>query len=109
MFHTNTLIVQVQIMSTFEHRDALFGSDTLPFDADKTVFVWSGRGDPFTNDEIGSRMMRFLILVADWEGDNLAESLFSGINIRLVDVLHKGDGEFSAMHANSKLTKSRKV
>jgi hypothetical protein len=36
-------------------------------------------------------MMRFLILVADWEGGNLAEALFAGINIRITDVLHHPD------------------
>jgi hypothetical protein len=61
---TETHVVQVHVMSTMQHRNALFGSDELPFDEDSTVFVWSGRGDPFTKDEIGERMIRFLILVA---------------------------------------------
>ena len=60
------------------------------------MFAWSRVGDPFTKDDIGERMMRFLILIADWEKENLAESIFSGINIRLVDCLHrKSGGELS--------------
>ena len=54
-----------------------------------TVFVWSGAGseqasDPFytapDDDPMPARrLMRFLCLVADWEQENLAESLFSGM------------------------------
>ena len=63
-FDDKSFVVQVHVMSTMEHRNALFSSDTLPFDPLHTVFVWSGQGDPFTKDDIGLRMMRFLILVA---------------------------------------------
>ncbi len=45
------LVVQVHVMSSIEHRDALFSSDDLPFDPVRTVFVWSGKGDPFTKND----------------------------------------------------------
>ena len=87
------LKVQVQIMSNYEHRDALFSADILPFDPRKTVFVWMSEADPFQKikgekDLIGQRMMRFLCLVSSWEKENLAESIFSAIGVRVVDVLH---------------------
>ncbi len=50
--------IQVHVMSTMDHRDALFGSDDLPFDPRCTMFVWTGKGDPFSKDATGTRMMR---------------------------------------------------
>ena len=85
-------IVVVEVMNSLAHRDRLFGSDVFPFDEHRPpLFVWSGAtsdGAPFTRDASGSRLMQFLVLVADWEKDNLAESLFSAIGVRVVDVLH---------------------
>jgi hypothetical protein len=84
----------VHVMNTLQERDALFGSDAFPFNPKTSFFIWSGVNadgtflNPFTRDEIGSRMMRFLVLVADWEGDNLATSLFQAIGVRVGDVLH---------------------
>lgn len=86
------LSVIVEVMSTLQDRDRLFGSDDFKFDQRRTLFVWTGStkdGMPFgRNDPNGTRMMRFLVLIKDWEGDNLAESLFSAIGMRVVDVLH---------------------
>jgi hypothetical protein len=64
-----------------------------PFDTRRTLFVWApsgegGAADPFTSCVIGKRMMRFLVLVAAWEGDHLAESIFAALGTRVVDVLH---------------------
>lgn len=86
-------VITVEVMNSKEHRDALFSDDEFPFDIRKTLFIWSGASDPFgKNDPAGSRMMRFLVLVKEWEKENLAESLFSAIGMRVVDVLHaKGD------------------
>ena len=86
-------VLTVQVMSTMEHRDVLFGSDEFPFDMRRTVFVWSGKGDPFFTPEggdaqIAKRVMRFLCLVADWERENLADSIFSALGVRVVDALH---------------------
>jgi hypothetical protein len=36
------LSLQVEVMSTIEHRDRLFGSDQFPFDPRRTLFVWTG-------------------------------------------------------------------
>jgi hypothetical protein len=38
-------------------------------------------------------MMRFLVLVCDWEKNGLAENLFSAIGVRVVDLLHGSDEE----------------
>lgn len=54
------------------------------------LYVWNGVGDPFSIDEIGSEMMRFLVLVSAWENDNLADSLFSAIGIKAVQLMHEG-------------------
>eukprot|EP00455_Lapot_gusevi_P027949 TRINITY_DN296_c0_g2_i3.p1 TRINITY_DN296_c0_g2~~TRINITY_DN296_c0_g2_i3.p1 ORF type:complete len:164 (-),score=31.89 TRINITY_DN296_c0_g2_i3:157-648(-) len=83
-----SLCVTVYVMTELHDRDVLFPSDQLPFDPRRSVFVWAGKGDPFTQDDIGRRMMRFLCLVAEWEKDSLAESLFSAIGVRVVDCLH---------------------
>lgn len=32
--------------------------------------------------------MRYLLLVSNWEKQNLAESLFAAIGVRVVDILH---------------------
>jgi hypothetical protein len=42
-------------------------------------------------DEIGERLMRFLVLVAAWDKNLLAENLFSAIGVRVVDMLHSAD------------------
>eukprot|EP00455_Lapot_gusevi_P047098 TRINITY_DN630_c0_g1_i8.p1 TRINITY_DN630_c0_g1~~TRINITY_DN630_c0_g1_i8.p1 ORF type:complete len:111 (-),score=53.71 TRINITY_DN630_c0_g1_i8:406-708(-) len=81
------LCITVYVMSSIAHRDQLFGSEQFNFDMKRSVFVWTGNGDPFKG-EAGQRMMRFLVLVADWEKENLAESLFSAIGVRVVDCLH---------------------
>ena len=87
-------------MANLEERDAIFGVSrdangeydmTQVFDRKQTMFVWTGDGNPFTKDEVGQRMMRYFVLVQQWEGDNLAESLFSAIGMRVVDVLHASD------------------
>jgi hypothetical protein len=60
------LRVRVHVMSTIEHRDAIFdavGGDlgcVAAMDPHRSVFLWSGKEDPFTNDEIGRRMMKYL-------------------------------------------------
>jgi len=80
--------VTVHVMKSLEHRDRLFAQDP---DGEFVVYVWSGEGDPFTKDEIGQRLMRYLVLVASWEKENLAEDLFSAIGVRVAAILHKGD------------------
>ena len=85
--------VTVYVMRDFIQRDALFGKDEFPFDPRTSLFVWSGLGDPFTKDEIGERLMRFLVLVAAWDKSLLAENLFSAIGVRVVDMLHSADLE----------------
>jgi hypothetical protein len=88
--------VEVEVHS--DDDDAVEMDDSVadwvpPFDTRRTLFVWapSGAGasaDPFTSCVIGRRMMRFLVLVAAWEGDHLAESIFAALGTRVVDVLH---------------------
>ncbi len=58
MNKSNQFKIQVHVMSTLAHRDVLFGSDELPFDPRTTLFVWTGKAEPFTKDAIGTRMMR---------------------------------------------------
>lgn len=97
--------LQVQVMSTLEHRDALFGDvgGANRFDPLRTIFIWAGKRkgpdgkefeDPFTDDDVGRRVMRFLCLIAAWEGVNLGDSLFSALGIRTVDLLHSS-GKYS--------------
>ena len=89
--------LQIQVMNNLEHRDAIFGGSGMRFDAKKTIFIWNGQrilpdgkisDDPFTDDDIGRRMMRYLCLIKAWEGANLADSLFSALGIRVVDAIH---------------------
>jgi hypothetical protein len=93
---SQSLRIDVHVMTTKAHRDALFSSDDLDGISAHSVFVWAGSGSPFSADggsgppdEVGTRMMRFLCLVAEWEQENLAEALFSAIGVRVVDVLHR--------------------
>jgi hypothetical protein len=82
--------VKVFVMRTIAQRDALFGSEQFPFDPRSSLFVWSHpHSDPFTKDEIGERLMRFLVLVAAWDRALLAENLFSAIGVRVVDMLRQ--------------------
>jgi hypothetical protein len=92
---TQQKAIRVHVMSCKAHRDAVFSSEQMAFDPRTELFVWVGQGSPFTADggrgapdAAGVRMMRFLCLVAEWEGENLAESLFSAVGVRVVDVLH---------------------
>jgi hypothetical protein len=81
--------ITIYVMNDFAQRDALFGKDDFPFDPRTSLFVWSATGDPFTKDEIGERLMRFLVLVAAWDRNLLAENLFSAIGVRVVDMLRQ--------------------
>jgi len=36
-------------------------------------------------------MMQFLVLVAAWEGPNLASDLFAAVGTRVVDLVHEVD------------------
>jgi hypothetical protein len=112
------LRIRVHIMSTFAHRDALFGSDEamkkLDAQRKRTVFVWTGTGekplkdkdgnlvpaDPFNRykgtqlpvdgqvDSVGQVMMNYLVIIAHWEKHNLAHTVFSSVSAKLVEVLH---------------------
>jgi hypothetical protein len=89
--------VTVYIMENMARRDAMFGpgsSSRKTFDNRFSLFIWSGFQEPtgvvpFTEDEIGQRLMRYLVLVCDWEKHSLCESLFSAIGVRVVDILHE--------------------
>jgi hypothetical protein len=85
--------VTVHIMESLARRDGLFGPGTRT-DNRFSLFIWSGFREkpgtlPFTEDDIGQRMMRYLVLVTDWEKHGLGESLFSAIGVRVVDILHE--------------------
>ena len=93
MIRSRELKVQIQVMSSYEHRDALFGPEQVPFDSKRTVFIWTEEADPFQKvkgvpDPIGQKMNRYLCLIASWEKANLAEAVFSAVGVRVVDVLH---------------------
>lgn len=90
--------VTVFIMENLARRDEMFGSSSRAksaFDNRFSLFIWSGSQEakknmnPFTDDEIGQRLMRYLVLVVDWEKHGLCESLFSAIGVRVVDILHE--------------------
>lgn len=50
--------IVVYVMRDFVQRDALFGSEQLPFDQRSSLFVWSDpTSDPFTKDEIGPKQI----------------------------------------------------
>ena len=87
--------VTVYVMESLARRDQLFGPNSIGkklFDNRFSLFIWSGWKEPgiipFTDDEIGQRLMRYLVLVVDWEKHGLCESLFSAIGVRVVDILH---------------------
>lgn len=92
--NTSIRTVNVFIMDSLKTRDELFGRERKStFDNRFSLFIWSGCNEkeriiPFTDDEIGQRLMRYLVLVVDWEKHGLAESLFSAIGVRVVDILH---------------------
>ena len=94
-------------MSSLADRAALFGSDDFLFDRSASLFIWAGTADPFSRDEIGLRLMRFLVMVAGWEGDELAESLFSAIAVLTVKILKESRDALSdtlqsgSFHCNS--------
>jgi len=98
--------VTVHIIESLARRDELFGPKSKRAGSSAadgggvssgdnrfSLYLWSGSQEkagviPFTDDETGQRMMRYLVLVADWEKHSLAESLFSAIGVRVVDILH---------------------
>jgi hypothetical protein len=112
------LRVRVHVMSTMQHRDTLFGAAggdlacIAAMDQRRSVFVWTGDEDPFTDDEIGRRMLKYLyvhtcisfvfqymmiealffrlfrIISAKVERHHLAQTIFAAIGVRVVDVLH---------------------
>jgi hypothetical protein len=90
--------ITIYVMNDFAQRDALFSNDDFPFDPRTSLFVWSASGDPFTKDEIGERLMRFLVLVAAWDRNLLAENLFSAIGVRVVDMLRQNDHDILLQH-----------
>ena len=87
-------VVEPLPLSSFGYKDGLFCKLKLCVCwCSRAVFVWSGKGDPFFTPEggdplIAKRIMRFLCLVADWERENLADSIFSALGVRVVDALH---------------------
>lgn len=82
--------ISVYVINSLSFRDELFGgAGPLKFDKN-ALFVWSAMDEkqlPFTQDVAGQRMMRYLVLVAVWERNNLAASLFSALSVRVVDIL----------------------
>jgi hypothetical protein len=44
---------------------------------------------PFLLRTVGERLMRFLVLVAAWERQNLSEAIFCAIGVRVVDLMHR--------------------
>jgi hypothetical protein len=88
--------VTVHVIDSLAHRDELFGprNDASVFDNRFSLFIWSGFSEakgtmPFTDDAIGQRLMRYLVVVAAWEKHGLAEALFSAIGVRVTDILHE--------------------
>lgn len=87
--------VTVHVMESIAARDALFGPQAVSaIDNRFGLFIWSGSAEkpgtmPFTDDPIGQKLMRYLVLVCDWEKHGLAESLFSAIGVRVVDMLRQ--------------------
>jgi len=86
--------VTVHVMESLRARDLLFGPGAAQLDNRFSLFIWSGSAEapgtlPFTDDATGQKLMRYLTLVADWEKHGLAESLFSAIGVRVVDILHE--------------------
>jgi hypothetical protein len=88
--------VTVHVMESLAARDALFGPSAAAASIDNrfSLFIWSGSAEapntlPFTDDAVGQRLMRYLVLVSDWEKHSLCESLFSAIGVRVVDILHE--------------------
>ena len=87
--------VTVYVMESIARRNELFGANMRKkgqFDNRFSLFVWSGAKEapgviPFTDDEIGQRLMRFLVLVANWEKHGLCESLFSAIGQLAMETL----------------------
>jgi len=82
--------VNVIIIDSVESRDKWFANMDEEKIMAQSVVVYSGDDNPFTNDEKGKRLMKYLVLVKKWEGMNLASSIFSGISVRVVSMLYQG-------------------
>jgi hypothetical protein len=59
-------IITIYVIDSLATRDALFTREPFVFDR-FSLFVWNGESDCFTPDEIGKKLMRFLVLVAKWD------------------------------------------
>lgn len=94
-------VIQIHIINSIEHRNALFGDSFYELDLERTIFVWNGDKsiNPFSDYDIGHRMISVLCLVAAWE-TNLAQSLFSALGIRIVHSLHPSHNGTEEEHAS---------
>lgn len=93
-------VIRVHILSTIEERNALFNEENFPsIDLSRTIFIWKDADNlpieapklkPFSDDDIGHRMMSVLCLVDQWE-IALSTSLFSAIGVRVNHALHPSE------------------
>jgi len=92
---TKEPFLAVYVMGTKQERDKWFDFDKSigePFDKNFSIFIWSGKVDkdgPFSRDQPGQNMMRFLVLVKEWDRANLADNLFSALGTRVVALVHE--------------------
>jgi len=89
--------VKIILMDSLEARDKwLSGSEKeVELELSKSIVVYSGDDSPFTHDEMGSRLMKYLVYVKKVEGPSLASSIFTSVAVRVVSLLHRKDSDSS--------------
>jgi len=81
--------VNIIVIDCIESRDLWFkNKERVQRIMERSIVIYSGDDNPFTNDTIGQRLMKYLVLVKKWEGSGLASSIFGGVSVRLVGMLH---------------------
>ena len=60
----------------------------VPASAFNRYQAWRGDG-PAPTDEVGKFMLAYLIIIAAAEGSDLAQSIFSSLSAKVVEVLHQ--------------------
>jgi len=87
--------INVIVIDSIKSRDEWFSGDAGAVQKvmENSIVIYSGDDNPFTNDPLGQKLMKYLVLVKKWEGQGLASSIFSGLSVRVVRLLHRGIGD----------------
>ena len=85
--------VRIFVLDSVSSRDVVFGGSHLSLLDPGALYVWSSLSleSPFDGSAPAQRMMQYLVMVAAWEKDALADSVFAAIAIRAAIKCHSGD------------------